>query len=241
MSKTKIDDIKIYRSEGKPIAEEEREARMEKKVFYGFESVYPEAVSGTSEWFCGQVTPCAEAYEVPDYKGNYIGTRLYLFYKDGTVYEPIPQEKNVFLEASVYSRVRNSFGLLRYDFNVKQIQAYEYFPDTRTLTLLTEIKMERAGDLFNIGMVKEPFMVVQYHAQEDIVDFLWPEEKRIQLEENESLMCIEEGTMILQRWMEDPEYHEEIIYRRMEDASIIKREPGYCVEMPDGTTWFMVS
>ena len=151
--------------------------------------------------------------------------------KDGTVYEPIPQEKNVFLEASVYSRDRNSFGLLRYDFNVKQIQAYEYFPDTGTLTLLTEIKMERAGDLFNIRMVKEPFMVVQYHARENIVDFLWPAEKHIQLEENESLMCVEDKTMILQRWMEDPEYHEEIIYRRMEPPGLWYRKKQKSAEI----------
>ena len=42
--------------------------------------------------------------------------------------------------------------------------------------------------------------------------------------ENNRLICIEDRMMILLRWMEDPEYHEEIIYRRMEPPGLWYRK-----------------
>jgi hypothetical protein len=63
------------------------------------------------------LTPCSEAYEVLYYENNYPGTRLYLFeYPSGKVYEPIKQEKNVFLEIPVYEAKDNSFGIIKCKF-----------------------------------------------------------------------------------------------------------------------------
>ena len=95
------------------------------KIFKGFEDTYPEGVEGTDSWYYAQLTPCSEAYEVPCFKGEYPGTRLYFFeYPSGNVFEPIKQEKNVFLERPVYEYKDNSFGIIRYDFNKEVIQVF---------------------------------------------------------------------------------------------------------------------
>lgn len=211
------------------------------KIFHGFEDVYPEKIAGTWEWFYGQVTPCSEAYEVKAYDGNYVGTRLYLFHIGGKVYEPFKQEKNVFLETPVYSSERNSFGLIRYDFNEKKIQAYEYFAERDELSLLTEIDMANADNLINFRIVKEPFMLAKHDMQGDAIDFLWPKEKHYQFEENESLCYVDGDEFITQKWVEDPNYREEIIYRQLTSGKIIERINGYIVEMPNGEKWVMTT
>lgn len=212
---------------------------MEYKTFHGLEDVYPEKLDGTSEWFYGQVTPCSEAYEVSEYQGSYIGTRLYIFHISGKVYVPFQQEKNVFLAPPIYSAERNSFGILRYDFNKGRIQAYEYIPETEELSIFKEIKMPKTDELRYIRVIKEPFMLVKCNWNENSVDFLEEKENHVQLEENESLCYVERDVLITQKWIEDPDYREEIIYRHADSGKVIKREDGYIVEMPDGKLWIM--
>lgn len=90
------------------------------KSFRGLEEIYPEKIEGTDSWYYGQWTPCSEAYEVPSFANKYPGTRLYLIqYPSGKVFEPIKQEKNVFLEIPSYEYIEDSFGIIRYDFNKK--------------------------------------------------------------------------------------------------------------------------
>lgn len=116
-----------------------------------------------------------------EYNNDYPGTRLYIFHIDGTVYEPFKQEKNVFLERPVYGSERNSFGIIRYDFEEEIIQLYEYQPKVEKLVLLTESEMKEAGDLINVRVVKEPFMLVKHEIHDDSVNFIWPFRKHFHL------------------------------------------------------------
>lgn len=102
------------------------------------------------------------------------------------------------------------------------------------LNLLTEIALKEAGDLINVRIVKEPFMLVKCETQDDKVDFLWPFRKHLQLEENETLDFIEGEQIVTSKWIEDPDYREKVIIRRMSDGEIVERIQGCIVEMPDG-------
>ncbi len=212
---------------------------MEFREFAGYIDVYPERIEGTSQWFYCQCTPCGEAYEVPEYNGNYMGTRLYIFNIDGDVFEPISQKKNVFIDAPVFSNERHSFGIILYDFNQSVIQAFEYFPKQEKLSLLVEIPISKAGDLVNVRIVKEPFILVKHDVHNNGVDFLWPVERHYQFEENESLCFIDGETLITSKWIEDPNYREEIIFRQVSTGNIVKRKAGLIVEMPNGEKWLM--
>lgn len=212
---------------------------MEIKIFSGFSDVYPEKIDGTSQWFYGQCTTCCEAYEVPGYSGKYEGTRLFLFHIGGEVHEPIPQEKNVFLERPVYSCIQKRFGILRYDFNTGLIQAISYQPVTRETDILAELAMSDAGDLVNVRIAKEPFMLVKHDMVNYAVDFLWPLKRHFLLEENEALDYVEKDTFITSKWAEDPDYREEVIVRDLADGSVRERRNGFLAEMPDGRFWLM--
>lgn len=70
---------------------------------------------------------------------------------------------------------------------------------------------------------------------------LWPVEALYQFEENELLDFVDgyENKIFTSKWIEDPEYHEEVIVREMNTGKVIDRKPGYLVTMPGGVRWLM--
>lgn len=134
---------------------------MEIREFKGYEDVYPEKIAGTDQWFYGQCTPCSEAYEVPEFNGSYLGTRLYLFNINGDVYEPIKQEINVFLDSPVYNIEKETFGIIRSDFNKRIIQVIEYRVNSKETIVLKELPMSKVGDMINVRIITNPYMLVQ--------------------------------------------------------------------------------
>ena len=212
------------------------------KTFKGFEEIYPEKVDGTDSWYFGQWTPCSEAYEVPKFKNKYPGTRLYFIeYPSGKVFEPIKQETNVFLERPVYEYKDNSFGIIRYDFNKEVIQIIIFKPECSSVKTIKEIPFSKAGDMINLRLIISPFALVKHDVHNDSVEFLWPKEINYEFEKNESLDFQDDGKLYLTKWIEDPEYREEIIVRDAITGQILERSPGYLRRMPDGSIWKMTS
>lgn len=212
------------------------------KTFKGFEEIYPEIVDGTDSWYFGQWTPCSEAYEVPAFKNNYPGTRLYFIeYPSGKVFEPIKQEINVFLERPVYEHKDNSFGIIRYDFNKEVIQVLIFKPECSSLKTITEIPFSKIGDMINLRLIISPFALVKHDVHNDAVEFLWPKESNYEFEKNESLYFQDDGKLYLTKWIEDPNYREEIIVRDAITGQILEHSPGYLRRMPDGSMWKMTS
>lgn len=210
------------------------------KTFKGFEDIYPERIDGTDSWYYAQWTPCSEAYEVPDFKNKYPGTKLYIFeYPSGKVFEPIEQEKNVFLESPVYEHSDCSFGIIRYDFNKKVIQVLIFKPECFSVKVITEIPFSQDEDMVNIRLVTSPFALVKHDVQSDTIDFIWPKEMHIQFEKNEALQFQDEGKLYTSKWIEDPDYREEIIIRCSSSGEILERSPGFLRRMPDGVIWKM--
>ena len=175
---------------------------------------------------------------------EYAGSKLCFFNKTGKAYESIKQEKNVYLEAPVYDKASNSFGILRYDFNKRILQAIAYKPDEESVEVIEEISLSEIDDLMNIRLIESPFMIVRNSMEENAIEFLAPKRK-IYLEENESIEFVENEKMYSSKWNEDLldvldyGYGEEVIVRDLETGKILERYKGYLNRMPDGTAWLM--
>ena len=65
----------------------------------------------------------------------------------------------------------------------------------------------------NVRLITSPFALVKHDVQGDKVDFIWPKEMQIQFEENEELDFQNDGKLYTSKWIEDPDYREEIIIR----------------------------
>lgn len=212
------------------------------KTFKGFEEIYPEKIDGTDSWYFGQWTPCSEAYEVREFKNKYPGTKLYFIeYPSGKVFEPIKQEMNVFLERPIYEHKDNSFGIIRYDFNKEVIQVLIFKPECSSVKILAEIPFSKAGDMINLRLIISPFALVKHDVHNNAAQFLWPKETNYKFEENESLDFHDNGKLYLTKWIEDPDYCEEIIVRDAITGQILESSPGYLRRMPDGSIWKMTS
>ena len=210
---------------------------MEYKRFGGFEKIYPEKLYGTDKWFYG-LHPWVDIEDVPALEGSFPGTRLYLFSINGEVYEPFEQVKNVYIGVPVYSNLSESFGVMRADFECGTIQLWEWQPCGEK-SMLSEIPLSDCEDLINVRVAKYPFCIVREDIPEDTLTVLCPFRRTYELERNETLDLFDEDRMITSKWIEDPDYREEILFRRISDGAIIRREKGYMAEMPDGTFWMM--
>ena len=96
---------------------------MEIKTFHGFEDFCVEKFENTDEWYYGIYPTWMSNVEVAEECGKgreYAGSKLCFFNKTGRSYEPIKQEKNVYLETPVYDKASNSFGILRYNFSIRE-------------------------------------------------------------------------------------------------------------------------
>lgn len=220
---------------------------MEIKTFHGFEDFCVEKFENTDEWYYGIYPTWMSNVEVAEEYGKgreYAGSKLCFFNKTGKAYEPIKQEKNVYLEAPVYDKASNSFGILRYDFNKRILQAIAHKPDEESVEVIEEISLSEIDDLMNIRLIESPFMIVRNSMEENAIEFLNPKRK-IYLEENESIEFVENEKMYSSKWNEDLldvldyGYGEEVIVRDLETGKILERYKGYLNRMPDGTAWLM--
>lgn len=213
---------------------------MEFKIFKGFEDIYPERIEGTDAWYYGQWTPCSEPYEVPEYNNEYLGTKLFLIeYPSGKIHEPIKSERNIFLTRPVYDNKDESFGFLRYDFNGYTLQVVLYNPKRATIEIPYELTLTKDEKLPIYGLIISPIALISYEMNHDRVNYIWPANKQIQLEENEFLKFQTGDKLYSSKWVENPDYSEEYIVRDAESGDIIERNPGYLKKMPNGLIWLL--
>ncbi|MER0123970.1 hypothetical protein ABPH35_09945 [Streptococcus sp. ZJ93] len=208
----------------------------------GFESIIPELLDGTSNWAFGKSPSYTDANDILVEKLDYQGTELYLFdLHTRKVYQPFPKEPMMYLENPVYDPASQSFGLLRYDFHRKIIQAYQYRPSEDELTLLTTLPFEKAGDLINVRLAISPFTLIKHEIHHFRTHILWPVEDVCQWETNECLEYLDDQYFYTSKWVEEPEYVEEVIVRERNTKTIIRRQKGSITLLPNGELWQFVS
>lgn len=188
----------------------------------GFDShPFLERLEGTDRWGYSQGPAGIDADDVPRYDNSFEGTDLYLIeLENEKIYQPFPKEKMVYLEEPVYDPKEDCFGLIRYDFTTKIIEAYSYRPLENELTLLTQLPMEKGGDLINLRLLLKPWTLVKHDMQKNQTHFLWPFEASYQWEENEHLNFIDENYFYTSKWVENPDYYEEVRLRDCQTGHI---------------------
>lgn len=214
---------------------------MKTKQFHGYEKLYPENIDGTTEWFyCKQpdFLDVEDLLETPD---NFIfeGNQVFLINISGRIFEPIQQEHNVFLSKPIYNADDNALAIIKYDFSKECIQIVKYDIQTDSCSVIGEVPLSKGEDLINVRILQNSYVLIKHEFIEDITNILYPVEKQIQLEKNEDLFLISDGRLISSKWIEDPDYREEIIVRDFNTTEIITRKNGYVSIMPNGEIWML--
>lgn len=132
-------------------------------------------------------------------KGEYQGTEL-LFYDfyTGKVYKPFDKKRNTVYSAPVY--VEKFLYFLQGDYDNKKVNLYRYFPE-KVLEKVTELNMEEVK-LYNLSIIGNPLYIVS-QEQEDGFHCYYPDKISFPLQEQESVIFIEDGKVYIEAWVEE--------------------------------------
>ena len=206
----------------------------------GISDSYPEPIEGTFEWFyCKESNNSScdlyEAEEIVKSGERYSGTVCHLIhYPEGRVYSPFKQKENVYIERPVWDK--GAFYFLEVDFSKQKIQIYSYFPHSQRLEIIKELPLEIVEDCYNLMLTVSPLMLTRA-GNDGVYEIIWPENKKIEIGDTESLLFREGNDLYFSEWWEDPEYHENIIIRDIDTGEVKERNPGYLCKMPNGVYW----
>ena len=206
----------------------------------GISDSYPEPIEGTLEWFyCRESSDnfcdLYEAEEIVKSGQKYSGSVCHLIhYPEGRVYSPFKQKENVYIERPVWDK--GAFYFLKVDFTELKIQIYSYFPNSQRLEIVKELPLELVEDCYNLMLKVSPLMLTRAGKNKSY-EIIWPENKRIEIGDTETLLFRDGKDLYFTAWWEDPKYHETIIVRDVNTGEVKESYPGYLCRMPNGVYW----
>lgn len=77
------------------------------------------------------------------------------------------------------------------------------------------------------------------HGADDLFQVLWPERAEFRVGAAEAFEGREGDRLYFCRWVEDPEYREEMVVRSFPAGEVLEVLPGTMWEMPDGQKWIL--
>lgn len=192
------------------------------------------------------LTSNADFYDVADWKKqSYPGNQIYFYdFSHGAVYIPFEKKTNIMYGKPLYAKGRYYF--LQADFNVRSIVLYSLDIDDQKLSKIINLKMADLN-LYNLQLMGTDVYII---SQGDHGQFkcYYPMMLDIALQDNESVVFIDDDKIYLQAWIEEgwdevnsePTdnycYYNRLIIKDF-TGQIIKEEPGTLIMDEDGQWW----
>lgn len=201
---------------------------------------YPEQIEGTSEWYSFKEAAeiFCDLYEVEEIiksGENFSGMNCHLIhFPEGTVHSPFELKENIYIESPVWDDGKLFF--LRVDFCKQVLQIKSYFPENQKLETLKELPLNIVADCYNLGLETSPLMLYR-QANDEVFEIVWPESKKIDIGQNESLLFRDREDLYFSQWYENPEYGENVIIRDLNTGKIKDKFGGYLRKLPNGVYW----
>ena len=102
--------------------------------------------------------------------------------------------------------------------------------------LIDEISLDDIEDCYNLRLTVWPVTLTRDNNT-GVLQIIWPERTDIALEENETLMFRDEGSLYLSQWCEEPYYYELLTVRDIATGEITEKSKGSLYRMPEGVYW----
>ena len=113
---------------------------------------------------------------------------------------------------------------------------YSYMPSDSQPKLIDEISLDDIEDCYNLRLTVWPVTLTRDNNT-GVLQIIWPERTDIALEENETLMFRDGGSLYLSQWCEEPYYYELLIVRDIATGEIMEKSKGSLYRMPEGVYW----
>ncbi len=199
---------------------------------------YLEPFPGSGGWYWGTDYTSGDLYEAEELwrdRHRIRQNRLIFADADGNVYEPVPPAEGCYFGRPAYDDGR--IVILLADFPEGKVKLLAWDREKEELSGTAEIPLDEIEDCYNLMPQGDPLMVTRQAG--DHFEIVWPERVRFSIGPSESF-CFRDGERLyFSRWIEDPDYREEVVVRTLPDGAIAEVFDGSINCMPDGEMWIL--
>lgn len=198
----------------------------------------PTLLKGTNRYAYG-LSDFEDAWNLEDWQenGGYQGSVLYLYdLYENKIYIPFEKRKNVLYQEPLF--YNDMIYFLQIDYDNQKINLY-HLSSSKPLEKVTDFSIGEVN-LYNLGLTGEK---VHITSQDDSFISYYPERFEIKLEPNESVICIADGKIYINAWIEEGvendeitnnySYYEKILIKDKE-GKLLSEEVGSLTQFPDG-------
>lgn len=200
---------------------------------------YIELLAENSVWYCGTDYSCGDLYEAEEVflENGLVHPNRVIFINnlDGRLVEPIILEDNQYFGRP--TQIDGIIYMLIVDFAKKLIRIVDCGEAFEQLVTKVEIPMSDVKDCYNLLLRGNPLMLTRQGGENDF-EVIWPEKISLNIGANEAFVYRCEEDMVFSRWIEDPDYREEIVVRN-KVGEIKKIIPGNLFIAPNGEKWIL--
>ena len=200
--------------------------------------IIPTLLKGTDRYAYG-LSDFENAWDLEDWQenGGYQGSVLYLYdLYENKIYIPFEKRKNVLYQEPLF--YNDMIYFLQIDYDNQKINLY-HLSSSKPLEKVTDFSIGEVN-LYNLGLTGEK---VHITSQDDSFISYYPERFEIKLEPNESVICIADGKIYINAWIEEGvendeitnnySYYEKILIKDKE-GKLLSEEVGSLTQFPDG-------
>ncbi len=200
--------------------------------------ITPTLLKGTDRYAYG-LSDFENAWDLEDWQenGGYQGSVLYLYdLYENKIYIPFEKRKNVLYQEPLF--YNDMIYFLQIDYDNQKINLY-HLSSSKPLEKVTDFSIGEVN-LYNLGLTGEK---VHITSQDDSFISYYPERFEIKLEPNESVICIADGKIYINAWIEEGvendeitnnySYYEKILIKDKE-GKLLSEEVGSLTQFPDG-------
>jgi len=199
-----------------------------------------EPLRGSGRWYWGSDYTAGDLYEAEELfrMGHPIRRNRLVFVHGptGRVVEPLQAAEGQYFGRPVYEGGR--LVILLADFPAGELRLLGCDEESAILAEIVRLPLTAVPDCYNLMPSRSPLMLTRQAGGR--FQIVWPTRSDFSIGPTESF-CLREGDdLYFSRWLEDPDYREEIVVRRFDTGQIVKQFPGTLDMMPGGQDWMLL-
>lgn len=201
--------------------------------------LYIELLAENSQWYCGTDYANGDLYEAEEVyrEGGKIKPNrvVFIHHPDGEVVEPIMLKGNQYLGRPI--QIEGIIYMLLVDFEQQFIRIIDCGTSFERQSTVTELPLSEVKDCYNLLLKGTPLMLTR-NGGDNCFEIIWPRKLSIKIGDTEAFLYKRGDRLIFSRWIEDPDYREEVVARDSA-GNVLEVISGSIFITPAGEEWIL--
>ncbi|MCQ2472167.1 MAG: hypothetical protein MJ147_09040 [Clostridia bacterium] len=198
-----------------------------------------ELLAEKSSWYCGTDYSAGDLYEAEEIfneKGSVKPNRLvFIHHPDGQLFEPIMLKENQYFGRP--TELDGIIYILLVDFEDGKIKILACKDSFESITDLAVLPLSDVEDCYNLLLRGTPLMLTR-QGRDNSFQVLWQEKLSFKIGETEAFLYKKGDKFYFSRWLEDPDYREEVVIRN-KNGEVLEVIKGSIFISPTGEEWVL--